>query len=129
MSKLHALTVPKWGMSMEEGDITEWRIAVGDTISAGDEYVDIETSKIVNTAESSCTGTLVRIIAQPGETHQVGQLMGVVAEGDSTEEEIDAFVAAFVPDAGNSALAKSSVTDGSSAAAPTAATVAPLLSV
>ncbi|ARN75642.1 2-oxo acid dehydrogenase subunit E2 [Oceanicoccus sagamiensis] len=118
MSKLHALTVPKWGMSMEEGDITEWRVAVGDTISVGDEYVDIETSKIVNTAESPCAGTVVRIIAQPGETHQVGQLMGVVAEGETTEDEIDAFVAAFVPDAGGSALAKASVTDGSAGDAP-----------
>jgi pyruvate dehydrogenase E2 component (dihydrolipoamide acetyltransferase) len=125
MSNLHALTVPKWGMSMEEGDITEWRIAVGDAISVGDEYVDIETSKIVNTAESTCSGTLVRIIAQPGETHQVGMLMGVVAEGDTTDADIDAFVAAFVPDAGGSALAKSSVTDGSSAAAPAAAPAAP----
>ena len=38
MSKLHALTVPKWGMSMEEGDITEWRVAVGDSLSVGDEF-------------------------------------------------------------------------------------------
>ena len=50
MSTLHALTVPKWGMSMEEGEITEWRVSVGDKLAVGDELVDIETSKIVNAA-------------------------------------------------------------------------------
>lgn len=125
MSKLHALTVPKWGMSMEEGDIVEWRVAVGETLSAGDEYVDIETSKIVNTAESPVTGTLVRIVAEAGQTHAVGMLMGVVAEGEYNEEEIEAFIAAFVPEAGASALATSSVTDGTAPAAPVPAGAAP----
>ena len=52
MSTLHALTVPKWGMSMEEGEISQWRVAVGDKLAVGDEVVDIETSKITNAAES-----------------------------------------------------------------------------
>jgi pyruvate dehydrogenase E2 component (dihydrolipoamide acetyltransferase) len=121
MSELFALTVPKWGMSMEEGDITEWRVAVGDKLAIGDEYCDIETSKIVNAAESSAAGTLVRIVGEPGQTLAVGMLLGVVADGKATDKEIDAFVAAFVPEAGGAALAKSSVTDGSAAAAPAAA--------
>ena len=79
MSGLHALTVPKWGMSMEEGEVLEWRVSVGDKLAQGDEYVDIETSKIVNTAECPVAGTLARIIAQPGETLQVGMLLGFVA--------------------------------------------------
>jgi len=104
MSNLHALTVPKWGMSMEEGEIAEWQVAVGDQLAVGDAVVDIETSKIVNTAESTCAGTLVRQVAQPGEVHKVAMLLGVVAEGvvaegEITEAEIDAFVAAFAPDA------------------------------
>jgi pyruvate dehydrogenase E2 component (dihydrolipoyllysine-residue acetyltransferase) len=118
MSELFALTVPKWGMSMEEGDIAEWRVAVGDTIAVGDEFVDIETSKIVNTAEATAAGKLVRIVGEPGQTLPVGALIGVVADGKVKDAEIDAFVAAFVPDAGGAALAKSSVTDGSASAAP-----------
>ena len=34
MSTLHALTVPKWGMSMEEGEVSEWRVAVGDKLAS-----------------------------------------------------------------------------------------------
>lgn len=99
MSTLHAITVPKWGMSMEEGEITEWRVDVGDKVAVGDEIVDIETSKIVNTAESNCSGTLVRIVAQPGEIHKVAMLLGVVAEGEVSEADIDAFVSSYTPDA------------------------------
>jgi pyruvate dehydrogenase E2 component (dihydrolipoamide acetyltransferase) len=113
---LHALTVPKWGMSMEEGDISEWRVAVGDSVAVGDEIVDIETSKIVNTAESPVSGVLVRIVAEPGQTHAVGMLLGIVAEGDASEQEIDAFITGFVPDAGGASLAQSSSTDGSASA-------------
>ncbi len=105
MSALHALTVPKWGMSMEEGEVQAWRVNVGDTVAVGDEIVDIETSKIINTAESAAAGTLVRIVGQPGQTLQVGMLLGVVASGAVTEQEIDEFVAGFVaaPVAGSSA--------------------------
>jgi pyruvate dehydrogenase E2 component (dihydrolipoamide acetyltransferase) len=95
VSTLQALTVPKWGMSMEEGEVQEWRVALGDVLAPGDEIVDIETSKIVNTAESTAAGTLVRIVGQPGQTLQVGMLLGVVASGDTTEPDIDAFVATF----------------------------------
>lgn len=110
MSKLHALTVPKWGMSMEEGEIVAWRAAVGDTLAAGDETVDIETSKIVNTAESPVAGTLVRIVAEVGQIYAVGMLMGVIADGAADEADIDAFIADFVPDAGGAALSKASQT-------------------
>jgi pyruvate dehydrogenase E2 component (dihydrolipoyllysine-residue acetyltransferase) len=108
MSTLHALTVPKWGMSMEEGEITQWRVAVGDKIAVGDELVDIETSKIVNAAESAVAGTLVRIVGEVGQTLKVGMLMGVVASGDTNDADIDAFIAAFVPDAGGAARAQPS---------------------
>jgi pyruvate dehydrogenase E2 component (dihydrolipoamide acetyltransferase) len=119
MSSLHALTVPKWGMSMEEGEITEWRVSVGDKIAVGDELCDIETSKIVNAAESLVAGTLVRIVGQVGETLKVGMLLGVVASGDASDKDIEAFVAGFVPDAAGAARAQTSESKAPAAPAPT----------
>jgi pyruvate dehydrogenase E2 component (dihydrolipoamide acetyltransferase) len=89
---------------MEEGEVQAWRVAVGDVLAPGDEIVDIETSKIVNTAESTVAGKLVRIVGQPGQTLQVGMLLGVVASDDASEQDIDNFVASFVatPVAGSS---------------------------
>lgn len=128
MSGLHALVMPKWGMSMEEGEILEWRVAEGDTLAVGDEYVDIETSKIVNVAESTVAGKLVKITAQAGATLNVGMLLGVVAEGAVVEKDIDAFIASFVADAGGAALAKPSNTGAAQekpAAQPQAVVAAP----
>jgi len=112
-------------MSMEEGDITEWRVAVGDSLAVGDEYVDIETSKIVNAAESPVAGTLVRIIAEVGATLEVGALLGVVAAGETSEAAIDAFVASFVPDAAGASLAQSSGTDNAGGESTAVAPVVP----
>lgn len=124
MSNLRALTVPKWGMSMEEGEILEWHVKVGDTFSAGAELVDIETSKIVNTAESPADGTLVRILGEPGQTLQVGMLLGVLASGSASDADIDTFVAGFVPGASAAARAQSPETAASQATTPVAPTVA-----
>lgn len=101
---------------MEEGEVLEWRAQVGDNLAAGDELVDIETSKIVNTAECPVDATLVRIIGQVGETLQVGALLGVLADTEVGQQEIDDFVAGFVPDASAAARAKvANTTAGTSA--------------
>jgi pyruvate dehydrogenase E2 component (dihydrolipoamide acetyltransferase) len=118
MSTLHALTVPKWGMSMEEGEITEWRVSVGDKLAVGDEIVDIETSKIVNALECPVKGTLVRIVGEVGQTLKVGTLLGVVATEDTSDADVDAFVSAFVPDASGSSLAQASDAGASASPAP-----------
>jgi pyruvate dehydrogenase E2 component (dihydrolipoamide acetyltransferase) len=91
---LVVITIPKWGIEMTHGTIVEWRKSVGDPILAGDEIVDIETDKIVNSFEARASGTLVRILAETGAELPVGQLIGVIATHSVTDEEVDAFVAA-----------------------------------
>ena len=65
MSKsLDAVTIPKWGIEMTQGTIVAWHKDEGDTVKAGEEIVDIETDKIVNSFEARSSGTLVRILAE-----------------------------------------------------------------
>lgn len=92
MGNIHAITVPKWGMEMEEGTISEWRLEEGSLIEVGDELVDIETSKIVNTLEARHPGILRRRIAEVGVTLPVGALLGVCAEEGVPEPEIENFI-------------------------------------
>ena len=95
MSKsLDAVTIPKWGIEMTEGTIVAWHKEEGDTVKAGEEIVDIETDKIVNSFEARSSGTLVRILAEVGEELPVGHLIGVIASEVTTEDAIEAFVAA-----------------------------------
>jgi len=91
---LDAVTIPKWGIEMTHGTIVAWHKKVGDTVAAGEDIVDIETDKIVNSFEARTSGTLVRILAEIGAELPVGQLIGVIAPELVTEAAVDAFVAA-----------------------------------
>ncbi|MCG8359865.1 MAG: acetoin dehydrogenase dihydrolipoyllysine-residue acetyltransferase subunit, partial [Kiloniellales bacterium] len=65
---IQAITMPKWGLAMEEGMVAAWLAEEGSTISAGQEVMEIETSKITNVYESPVGGTLRRRIVGEGET-------------------------------------------------------------
>lgn len=92
---IKAIVMPKWGLAMEEGVVTAWHIAEGATITKGQEIADIETSKIANVYESLSSGTVRRLVAQPGVTLPVGALLAVVADAAVGDAEIDAYVAKF----------------------------------
>ncbi|MDP7638318.1 MAG: dihydrolipoamide acetyltransferase family protein, partial [Candidatus Hydrogenedentes bacterium] len=92
---IHAITVPKWGLTMEEGTVVEWTAEVGDAIAPGDEVITLETDKIANTVEIHETGILRRKVADIGELLPVGALLGVVAENGVDEAAIDAFIESF----------------------------------
>jgi pyruvate dehydrogenase E2 component (dihydrolipoamide acetyltransferase) len=91
--QITSISMPKWGMEMSEGDINSWYFAVGDQVNAGDDLVDIETSKIINTVTASEGGILRAIIGAQGETHAVGALLGVLASADVSDADIQAFIA------------------------------------
>lgn len=93
--RIKTITVPKWGLTMEEGKVVTWLIDEGETFSSGDELLELETSKIANVVEAQAGGALRRIVAAPDETLPVGALLGVLAEPDVPDEEIDAFIAGF----------------------------------
>jgi pyruvate dehydrogenase E2 component (dihydrolipoamide acetyltransferase) len=112
MSKLIPITIPKWGIEMERGTIAEWRVSAGAAVTKGDELVDIETDKIVNSFEASHNGVLVRIIAEEGDELDVGKLIGVMATEEVSETEIDAFIAA---NTGSSELRAAVLIDSDSA--------------
>lgn len=90
---IRAITMPKWGMEMAEGVINEWLVAIGDSINPGDDLVDVETSKIVNTVTAEDGGTLRAILAQAGATFEVGATLGVLADADIADADIQAFIA------------------------------------
>jgi pyruvate dehydrogenase E2 component (dihydrolipoamide acetyltransferase) len=91
-NEIKPINMPKWGMEMSEGDINAWYFAIGDQVNAGDDLVDIETSKIVNTVTASDDGVLRAIIGATGETHRVGALLGVIASAETSDADIQAFI-------------------------------------
>jgi pyruvate dehydrogenase E2 component (dihydrolipoyllysine-residue acetyltransferase) len=91
--RIVAITMPKWGLSMRLGKITEWIVAEGDEVSVGDDLADIETDKIAGTLEAASAGTVRRLIARTGEDVPVSGTIGLIAPGDVSDAELDAAVA------------------------------------
>ena len=89
------ITMPKWGLSMVEGKIIEWLVEENTEIAVGDEIADIETEKIANTFEALDGGVLKRIVAQEDETLPIGALLGVLADADTSDADVDAFITEF----------------------------------
>ncbi len=104
-TKLQELTMPKWGLTMEEGTLVKWMVEVGDAINPGMELAEVETDKIVNVMEATQSGVLQRKVAEESDVLPVGALLGVVGDGSATDADIDEFIAAF--SAGESAAEES----------------------
>ena len=98
MADLQAITMPKWGLAMEEGTVVAWLAEEGAAVEQGQEILEIETTKITNVFESPAAGTLIRRVVAEGDTLPVGALLGLVGPLDGAgvaESEIEAFVADF----------------------------------
>ncbi|MGI9418461.1 MAG: acetoin dehydrogenase dihydrolipoyllysine-residue acetyltransferase subunit [Geminicoccaceae bacterium] len=92
---IEPIVMPKWGLAMQEGMVAEWQIEPGAEIKAGQEIMDIETSKIANVYESPIGGTFRKIVVGAGETVPVGALLGVVAPASVSDDEVEAYVKDF----------------------------------
>lgn len=91
MSDTQHLVMPKLGLTMEEGLVSQWLVRPGDRFVAGQVLVAVENDKTVFDVEAPARGILGEILIQESETVPVGtpiaewQLDGSVG---SVEEEI-----------------------------------------
>jgi len=80
------VAMPRLSDSMEEGTILKWLKSDGDSVSKGDELVEIETDKANMTYEADQDGTL-SIVAQEGDTLPVGETIARIGEGGGSDED------------------------------------------
>jgi len=72
------IRVPTLGESVTEATIGQWFKKVGDSVSADEPLVELETDKVTIEVPAPAAGVLEAIAAQPGETVDVGALLGAI---------------------------------------------------
>jgi pyruvate/2-oxoglutarate dehydrogenase complex dihydrolipoamide acyltransferase (E2) component len=75
------VTVPQWGLTMDEAVVDRWLKAVGDRVEAGESLADLETDKVTADLESPASGVLAEILVAEGETVTQGQVIARIDEG------------------------------------------------
>src|SRR5512134_333936 len=84
------ITMPQMGESVTEGTVLEWRKQVGDHVEADEPLVEISTDKVDAEVPAPVAGTLVKILAEPDSTVQVGAVLGEIESGYSPDTETEA---------------------------------------
>ncbi len=82
-----AIQMPKLGFDMAEGTLVNWVKQVGDHIEQGEVIAEIETDKATLEIEASASGTILKLLAEPGDAVPVGEVIAYVGEeGEAVPE-------------------------------------------
>ncbi|RUT29309.1 2-oxoglutarate dehydrogenase complex dihydrolipoyllysine-residue succinyltransferase [Arsenicitalea aurantiaca] len=75
------IRVPTLGESVTEATIGQWFKKVGEQIAADEPVVELETDKVTIEVPAPAAGVLEAISANPGDTVNVGALIGAISAG------------------------------------------------
>jgi pyruvate/2-oxoglutarate dehydrogenase complex dihydrolipoamide acyltransferase (E2) component len=82
------IAMPQMGISVAEGTIVEWRVRPGDRVEADEPVCDVSTDKVDVEIPAPASGTLARIVVEPGETVEVGTVLAELEVGDGDRSRI-----------------------------------------
>ena len=72
MTELKEFKLPDAGEGLTEADIVAWHVKPGDRVEDGQVIVEVETAKAVVELPSPWDGTVARLLAEEGQTVEVG---------------------------------------------------------
>ena len=116
------VTMPKFGLTMQEGTIQRYFKAPGESVRAGEPLYEVETEKVLYEVEAPVSGTLAAALFPEGATVECGIVIAVIAESG---EDAAAVGARYGNGAGPRAGAPAAAAAGAPARSSGAATAAP----
>ncbi|HHX37561.1 MAG TPA: 2-oxo acid dehydrogenase subunit E2 [Clostridiaceae bacterium] len=72
--------MPKQGLMMEEGTITQWLVEEGAEVVSGEPLFEMETDKLTITMDAEVGGTLLKILEPVGSTVPITEPIAIVGE-------------------------------------------------
>ncbi|MHA1134303.1 MAG: 2-oxoglutarate dehydrogenase complex dihydrolipoyllysine-residue succinyltransferase [Alphaproteobacteria bacterium] len=76
------IRVPALGESVVEATVGQWFKEVGDAVAVDEPLVELETDKVTVEVPAPVSGVLSDITVNPGDTVEVGAVLGAIADGD-----------------------------------------------
>jgi pimeloyl-ACP methyl ester carboxylesterase len=79
--------MPKWGMTMEQGQVNSWLKKEGQPVERGEALVEVESSKATEYVEAPASGILARILVPEGQTVPITTVIAVITARDESIPE------------------------------------------
>ncbi len=97
--------LPDVGEGLTEAEIVTWKVHVGDTVTLNQPLVDIETAKATVELPSPYEGTVVALLAEPGDVVDVGSaIISIDVGGDEPAAATSESTTAEAPSARTAVL-------------------------
>ena len=85
------ITLPAGGQTTDTSTIGTWLVKKGDKVQRGDALLEIETDKATLTVESFAKGTVLALLAEPGDELPAGTVIAYVGD-ESDMAEVEAMI-------------------------------------
>lgn len=85
---IEEMKMPQLGESVTEGTISKWLVSIGDKVNKYDPIAEVMTDKVNAEVPSSYTGVIKELVAEEGDTLQVGEVIcRIEVEAVAVEQE------------------------------------------
>ncbi|MGB3625068.1 MAG: biotin/lipoyl-containing protein, partial [Henriciella sp.] len=84
------IIVPQLGESVTEATVGQWLKKAGDSVSRDEVLVELETDKVSVEVAATADGTLSEIVANEGDTVEIGAVLGRLGSGNGADKKADA---------------------------------------
>lgn len=72
------MSMPKFGLTMQEGSVVRWLKREGDVVQEGEAVLEIETEKITCEVEAPVSGVISKILQPVGASVPVGAPLALI---------------------------------------------------
>lgn len=89
----YVITMPAIVADAEDAGLASWAISVGDEVTSGQHLADIETEKATVELNAEDSGTVARLLIEPGAVVEVGAPIAVLSQAGDYDGAVEAALA------------------------------------
>jgi pyruvate dehydrogenase E2 component (dihydrolipoamide acetyltransferase) len=83
------ITMPKLGLTMDEGTILIWYKQPGEPVRSGEALLSVETDKVAIDVEAPSSGVLLKIVSPVGAVVPLGEVIAYIGEPGDTASDVE----------------------------------------